>query len=546
LKKTLAGLLMSALAWSAQASDIVLDAPLPRIVHKDGRHALLVDDKPFFMLGAQVNNSSAWPAQMPLVWPAIDRLGANTLEVPIAWEQIETAPGTFDFDYLDLLLAQARTHGVRLVLLWFGTWKNNGPSYTPAWIKLDNARYPRVVDAKGELKDSLSPIFAATLAADRAAFVALMRHIRENDPQHTVVMMQIENETGTYGSARDHSPQANRLFAGEVPAPLLKARGRTSGTWTEVFGKEADEAFHAWYIARFADDVAAAGKAELDLPMYVNVALRDPFKRQEPTSYSAGGPTDNVIDVWKAGAPHIDAIGPDIYFAEDPKYRAVLTLYDRPDNPLFVPETGHGFVYARYLFDVMGRRGIGFAPFGVDFTNDANDPAAIPNSAWDRLEPFASNYHLVAPIMRVWAQQAFDGQVWGASEPDDRKPSDLDLGRWHARVHYDKGTFGASDWTWMKPRPANPQGPEGGVLVAALGPDEYLVTGRMARIDFSAPAGSGYHAMLARVEEGRFDEAGKWVLHHVWNGDQTDYGVNFTTVPRVLKVKLGSYPARQP
>jgi beta-galactosidase GanA len=546
LKKTLAGLLLSALVWSAQAGDIVIDVPLPKIVHKDGRHALLVDGKPFFMLGAQVNNSSAWPAQMPLVWPAIDKLGANTLEVPIAWEQIETAPGTFEFDYLDALLAQARDHGVRLVLLWFGTWKNNGPGYTPAWIKLDNARYPRVVDAKGELKDSLSPIFPATLDADRTAFVALMRHIREKDPQHTVVMVQIENETGTYGSARDHSPQANALFAGQVPAPLLQARGRTGGTWTEVFGKDADEAFHAWHIARFADAVAAAGKAELDLPMYVNVALRDPFKRQEPTSYSAGGPTDNVIDVWKAGAPHIDAIGPDIYFPDTPKYHAILKLYDRPDNPLFVPETGHTFAYARYLFDVMGRRGIGFSPFGVDFTKEADDPAAIPKSAWDMLEPFASNYHLVAPIMRIWAQQAFDGNVWGASEPDDRKPVDLDLGNWKARVHYDKGTFGASDWTWMKPRPANPLGPEGGVLIAALGPDEYLVTGRMARIDFTAPAGSGRRAMLARVEEGRYDDEGKWVLHHVWNGDQTDYGVNFTTVPRVLKVKLGSYPARKP
>jgi len=147
------------------------------IVHKDGRHALLVDGKPFFMLGAQVNNSSAWPAQMPLVWPAIDRLGANTLEVPIAWEQIETQPGTFDFSYLDLLLAQARAHNVRLVLLWFGAWKNNGPSYTPAWVKLDNARYPRVVDAKGELRDSLSPIFPATLEAIKRATVTTWANI---------------------------------------------------------------------------------------------------------------------------------------------------------------------------------------------------------------------------------------------------------------------------------------------------------------------------------------------------------------------------------
>lgn len=538
MNKTLAALLLAA-ACTAQAAPPISN-PIPQLVHKNGRHALMVDGAPFFMLGAQVNNSSAWPAQMPLVWPAIDKLGANTLEVPIAWEQIETSPGQFDFSYLDLLLQQAREHKIRLVLLWFGAWKNNGPSYTPAWIKLDNARYPRVVDAQGGLRDSLSPIFPATLEADRRAFVALMRHIREADPQHTVLMVQVENETGTYGSARDHSAAANKLFAGPVPDALVRTLKRKGGTWTEVFGKEADEAFHAWYIARFADSVAAAGKAELDLPMYVNVALRDPLKPQEPTSYSAGGPTDNMLGVWKAGAPHIDVIGPDIYFPETDKYEKVLQLYDRPDNALFVPETGRTFAYGRYLFSVMGRGAIGFSPFGIDFAQEANDAADIPASAWDKLTPFAANYRLLGPMMRAWAKLAFESRVWGTSEPDDRKPSQLDLGRWQARVHYDKGTFGASDWTWMKPRPANPLGPEGGVLVAELGPDEYLVTGRMARIDFTAPAGSGKHAMLARVEEGRFVD-GKWVFHHLWNGDQTDYGLNFTTVPRIVKVKLGSY-----
>jgi beta-galactosidase GanA len=540
LNKMLATLLLLG-ACAARAAST---APLPEIVHKDGRHALMVDGAPFFMLGAQVNNSSAWPAQMPMVWPAIDKLGANTLEVPIGWEQIEVAPGRFDFSYLDLLLRQAREHKVRLVLLWFGAWKNNGPSYTPAWVKLDNARYPRVVDAKGELKDSLSPVFPATLEADRRAFVALMRHIRQADPQHTVLMVQVENETGTYGSARDHSPTANALFDGPVPDALVRALKRSPGTWTEVFGKEADEAFHAWHIARFVDSVAAAGKAELALPMYVNVALRDPLKPQEPTSYSAGGPTDNMIGVWKAGAPHIDVIGPDIYFPETDKYEKVLQLYDRPDNALFVPETGRTFAYGRYLFSVMGRGAIGFSPFGVDFTNEANDATdadrGFPPAAWARIEPFAANYRLLAPMLRTWARLAFEGKVWGASEPDDRAPSQLDLGRWQARVHYDKGTFGASDWAWMKPRAPNPLGPEGGVLVAQLGPDEYLVTGRMARIDFSAPPGSGRHALLARVEEGRFVD-GRWVFHHIWNGDQTDYGLNFTTVPRILKVTLGSY-----
>ena len=113
---------------------------------RNGRHALLVDGAPYLVLGAQVNNSSAWPAMLPKVWPAVgaagehgeraDRLGTD-----------RTHPDRFDFCFLDTLLAQAREHEVRLILLWFATWKNNGPNYAPEWVKLDNKRFLRVVTA---------------------------------------------------------------------------------------------------------------------------------------------------------------------------------------------------------------------------------------------------------------------------------------------------------------------------------------------------------------------------------------------------------------
>ena len=161
---------------------------MPTIAEKDGRYALMVDGAPYLMLGVQANNSSAWPAYLDKVWPAAETLHANTVELPVYWEQIEATQGTFDFSTVDLILKQAREHHLRLVLLWFGTWKNGSSHYTPEWIKLDQAKYPFVVDKDGQTVDSPSPFSPARLEADAAAFRALMRHLKAIDPVHTVSM----------------------------------------------------------------------------------------------------------------------------------------------------------------------------------------------------------------------------------------------------------------------------------------------------------------------------------------------------------------------
>ncbi len=506
---------------------------LPRMVHKDGRHALLVDGQPFLILGDQVNNSSNWPAMLPKVWPAVEQMHANTVEIPVAWEQVEAEEGKFDFSYLDTLLSQAREHQVRLVLLWFATWKNNGPSYAPEWVKLDNRRFPRVVNAKGEVRGSLSPMFAQTLEADRKAFVALMRHLRQVDPQRTVIMVQVENESGTYGAVRDHSPTAEQAFQGPVPDALLKALNKKGGTWRQVFGKNADEFFHAWHVAHYIDQVAAAGKAEYPIPLYVNAALRDPFKYQDPFTYSSGGPTWNVLDIWKAAAPSIDVIGPDIYMYDTASIRRTLEQYSRPDNALFVPETANKPDSARYFFDIVGRRAIGYTPFGMDFTGYANHPLGAAKVDAATIEPFALNYQIVGPMAGEIARLGFEGRLWGAGEPDHEHAQTLDLGAWKVRLSYGFPQFNGGDQA-----PGNIP-PSGGAFIAQLGPDEYLVTGVHVRVNFS-PADGRKNWMMARVEEGYYDK-GEWKFVRLWNGDQTDWGLNFTSLPQVLRVKLASY-----
>lgn len=525
-------------AWSAALASE--SQPMPQILHDHGRYELQVDGKPYLILGAQVNNSSNWPATLDKIWPAVGDIHANTLLVPMAWQQIEPNEGKFDFSYLDTLVKQARAHDVRLGLLWFATWKNNNPNYAPAWVKLDNQRFPRMVDKAGDLLNSLSPVYPDTLNADRTAFVMLMRHLKQIDGQsHTVIMVQVENEAGTFGTDRDYSAAASKLFGESVPPALLKATHKSGGSWSRVFGAHAGETFQAWSIARYIDHVAAAGKAVYDLPMYANAQLRPPSGPAKPGfDYSSGGPTYNMLPFWKAAAPSLDMLTPDIYMRDYTKYTTVLDQYHRPDNALFVSETGNDTQYARFIFAALGDQAIGYSPFGIDYTAYSNWPLGARKMDPKSLEPFALNYELLLPMASRIAALSFQGKVWGVSEPIHTHEQTLDLGSWRVHISYGLPEFGNAQFGHFISK-GNPE-PDGGVLIAQLGPNQYLVTGYHARVNFLPAKGSKAHLLLARVEQGKYVD-GKWQFIRLWNGDQTDWGLNLVGVPEVLHVTLATY-----
>ncbi len=522
------------LLLAVAVSSTVLAQQAPRVVSQDGRYALMVDGAPFLILGGQINNSSSWPATLPEVWPLFASMHANTVEAPVYWEQMEPQPGSFDFSTVDLLLSQAREHHLNLVLLWFGTWKNGEMHYAPQWIKTDPAKYPRMIDERGRPIQVLSANSDVNLEADKRAFAALARHLAAADgAQHTVILIQVENESGAIGAVRDHSPAAEKQFEGPAPPALLAALHKPAGTWRQAFGPDADQDFQAWSVARYINEVAKAGKAAFNIPMYCNVWVEYPRGYQirgdalPGFDYPSGGPMQSNIAIWKATATSIDVLAPDIYSADRQFEKDLMRTYRRPDNALLIPETGLGDSFAPELFYALGMGAIGFAPFGADQTGWTLKPGQLP-------EAHAENYALLEPIDRVVARLNFEGKVKTAVEEEGKPEQTLDFGKWTALVG-----FGFPQPDGGAHAPGTPKN-IGRALVAQIGPDDFLVTGIQARVTFSlAPDRPGRPQILA-AEQGNY-VAGVWKPMRILNGDQTDRGLNFHNDPQYVQLHLGIY-----
>ncbi len=508
---------------------------IPKIVTKNGRHALLVDGKPFLVLGGQAHNSSAWPGLLPQLWSAINTMHANTLEVPLYWEQVEPQQGKFDFSLIDTLLVQARQHNVRLVLLWFATWKNGSNHYLPEWMKRESGKYPNIIGKNGKPVDSPSPHIKEMMEADKKAFASMMKYLKNVDTRHTVIMVQVENEPGSWGSVRDYSPIAQKLFDGPVPSELMKpevlkalnAPVVAEGNWQKVFGNNADEYFHAWSVAKYIGQVAAAGKAEYPLPLYANAALRDPLTNPPASSYESGGPTDNVILLWKLAAPAIDLVAPDIYLSESEKIMKILELYDRPDNTLFVPEVGSGLEKPKYLYEVIARGGIGFSPFGID----SNGEDETEKERQERLSPIAKEYAMGNAMMRELATWGFEGKIKAAIEREDHATQRIDLGAWQAVVSFGTGSRDVSS----EPNTHF----TGKAMIVQLDENKFIAIGTDCRITFQ-PLGenAGKAWQYLKAEEGHYENSIFKPLR-ILNGDETDWGgPRFGATPTVVTISL--------
>ena len=517
---------------------------LPHLRQQGTATQLVVDGKPFLILGGELGNSTSSSLEyMRPVWPKVVSLNLNTLLVPVYWELIEPAEGKFDFSLVDGLIEEARRHQLRIVPLWFATWKNSMSCYAPAWVKMDQKRFPRSQDAMGRGMEILSPFSKENLGADARAFAAFMRHLREVDGNdHTVIMVQVENEIGMIPDSRDRSAIAEKLFKESVPTELMNYLGehketlipefraqwaaagfKTRGTWEEVFGPgtKTDEIFMAWYFARYTNQVAQRGAAEYKLPMYVNAALIRPG--HQPGQYPSAGPLPHLMDVWRAGAPQIDFLSPDIYFANFAEW---ARKYQQSGNPLFIPEAAPNSSCAVNAFYAIGQHdAIGFSPFAIE---SVEEPVSkLLAASYDVLK------QLAPLILERQGKKAMAGVLPEGAE--QRAPQKVRLGGYALNVTYERFASSAQ----------NTQTPDAisGGLVISVGPDEFIFAGTGLVITLETETPSDVIVGILSAQEGKYVN-GQWAPGRWLNGDQTHQGRHVRLVPGkfdIQRVKLYRY-----
>lgn len=517
---------------------------IPHLQKKGVATQLIVDGAPFIMLGGEVHNSSSASLDyMAKVWPKLKALNLNTVLAPVSWEQFEPEEGRFDTSRVDGLVKQARRHGLKLVILWFGSWKNGVSSYAPEWVKRDTARFPRAQGSSNRnTKDILSTLSDANRAADARAFAALMRRLRAIDGrQHTVIMMQVENEVGIKPELRDLSEAADAAFQAEVPKELIDSLTahraslhpellkrwesggcRTAGTWPEVFGGTpgADEVFSAWHYARYINSIVHEGKKEYPLPMFVNAWLPSP--QGKLGNYPTGGPVAHMQDVWRAAAPEVDAFAPDIYL---PDFKGVCAEFMRNGNPLLIPEARRDEDASARAYWTFGRQhGLCFSPFGIESVAEDH--------------PLKDTYALLAQMTPlIGAAQGTDKMtaVFQQDAGSEKPEASVTVGEWNVLVKFLKEGL--------------PKNGKAAALIIQTAAEEFIVAGQGVEVGFGARTPGPRQTNILSVEMGRFEKS-SFVSELRLNGDET--GANYRArippnpsnlfldpaQPRILRVRV--------
>ncbi|CAC9975587.1 GH35 family beta-galactosidase [Flavobacterium panici] len=506
---------------------------IPHLQKKGNKTQLIVNNKPFIIRGGELGNSSATTMEsMEPIWEKLTDMNLNTVLTPIYWELIEKEEGKFDFSLVDDLILRARKENLKLVFLWFGSWKNSMSSHAPEWVKLNQKKYPRIKDDKNKSHEILTPFSEENLQADLKAFQKLMSHIKDFDQkEQTVIMVQVENEIGMLPTARDYHLLANEAFKKEVPKELIqylqknkeklvpefsaiwKKNGfKTIGNWEEIFGKclQTDEIFMAWYFSKFTNTIAKAGKEVYPIPMFVNAALNAPEKK--PGEYPSAGPLPHVMDVWKAAGNAIDFLSPDFY---NPLFKQWNDLFTRQGDPLFIPEHRFDETAPFKGFYAIGHyEAIGFSPFSIESVTDA------------KKDPLGKIYDLVQQLTPVIEANKGQGKIDGVLLDKVNNTQIINLGNYEFTFKHDytlNWSEGAKAETW----------PTSSAIIIEITPNEFYISGSGIVVTFKPLKDKTANAGILKTDQGKFENENWRTIRH-FNGDQTHQG-------RHLRISVGDY-----
>ncbi len=486
---------------------------MPQMHDLNGRKAFFIDGGPFLILGLQWDCDTPFAREIsdPLYAPAA-KMGCNTAVLPLYWREIEPEEGKYDVSGLDHRIELARRHGLRVVLVWFASYKNGCLNYAPDFVKAGTGRFRRAHRADGtELRNFSCPTSEETFSADRKAVEAVFRRLKLIDGErHTVILFQMENEAGLLGTDRCYCPVCNREFE--------------KGGWAAREGPRAAEAFTAHSIAIYEDRLAAAAKRIYPLPVYVNAWLGS--KQGAPgKSYPSGGPVERVLDVYARAVKQIDFIAPDIYSHSLDSFRAVSKGYSGKGWPLYIAEhsSGKDGRAERNVFYALGEfAAIGFSPWAIDraFPDIDGQPLIHQldqrwsEEAYDLRDSYVPLRDAMTPLARA---QNTGRLKFFVQEGDEKE----------ARLAFEDVTVQAA----FRHRKGMARG-----MVVQLTRTEFLVLGTGFNARFLTPDGHGIP--LARVERGRFEgEAWRPALPVRREGE--DRSAPFRVIePQVVKVVL--------
>ena len=518
----------------------------------------MVKDQPFIMLAGEVHNSnSSSLAYMEGIWDQAEALGMNCLLLPVTWELIEPKEDEFDFSLVEGLIQQVRRHEKKIGFLWFGAWKNAQCYYAPAWVKTDLERFKRAQVIKGKNfyrneafygmpYTTLSYLCEETKKADAKAFGRLMAYIREIDSEeNTVITVQVKNETGLMGSARENSDAADTLFASNVPQDFTDymrthtdtmvedvgdavRAGASQGTWPEVFGDAAAEIFSAYYTASYVNSVAETGKKAYSLPFTANCWLNK--AGEVPGAYPSGGPVARMMEVWRYCAPNIDIIAPDIYV---PNFMEVCNAYTKLGNPLYISECAtHSYAASRAVYCVGHHHAMCYSPFGFEdmgkpfsgsqmylFGADVTDPAL---QTPQNIDEYGKINRILENMLPLLAAKYGTGDLQASAAEVENEVS-FNLGTYRINAVFESPILPRKD---------------GACLVLKESEDTFYELAHAVSLQFMSNDPVRQSLDILELEEGEFVN-GQWTRGRRFNGDEA--ALNSYMEPTLLRVRLFAY-----